>query len=44
MASYENTTIKKMNYDGQKVKKWYHDGVKVFTAGNFISYTALQCN
>ena len=38
MASYENTTIKKMNYNGQKVKKWYHDGVKVFTAGNVVTY------
>ena len=38
MASYENTTIKKMNYDGQKVKKWYHDGVRVFTAGNVVTY------
>lgn len=38
MASYENTTIKKMNYNGQKVKKWYHDGVRVFTAGNVVTY------
>ena len=38
MASYENTTIKKMNYNGQKVKKWYHDGVKVFSAGNVVTY------
>ena len=38
MASYENTVIKKMNYNGQKVKKWYHDGVKVFTAGNVVTY------
>lgn len=38
MTSYENTTIKKMNYNGQKVKKWYHDGVKVFTAGNVVTY------
>lgn len=38
MASYNNTTIKKMNYNGQKVKKWYHDGVKVFSAGNVVTY------
>lgn len=38
MASYENAVIKKMNYNGQKVKKWYHDGVKVFTAGNVVTY------
>ena len=38
MASYENTTIKKMNYNGQKVKKWYHDSVRVFTAGNVVTY------
>lgn len=38
MASYENTTIKKMTYNGQKVKKWYHDGVKVFSAGNVVTY------
>lgn len=38
MASYENTTIKKMTYNGQKVKKWYHNGVKVFSAGNVVTY------
>lgn len=37
-SSYNNTTIKQMTYNGQKVKKWYHDGVKVFSAGNVVTY------
>ena len=38
MASYNNTTIKQMTYKGQKVKNWYHDGVKIFSAGNMVTY------
>lgn len=32
------SAVKKMNYNGVKVKKWYHDGVKVFSAGNVVTY------
>lgn len=38
MASYSNSMLKRMTYDGQKVKKWYHNGVKVFSAGNIVTY------
>ncbi len=38
MASYNNSTLKRMTYNGQKVKKWYHNGVKVFSAGNIVTY------
>lgn len=35
---YNNTVVKKMNFNGQKVKKWYHNGVKVFSSGNIVTY------
>lgn len=38
MSSYTGSKIKRMNYNGQKVRKWYHDGIRVFTAGNVVTY------
>lgn len=38
MSSVNNTTLKKMTYNGQKVKKWYHNGVRVYAAGSTVTY------
>ena len=33
-----NTTLKNVRHNGQKVKKWYHNGTKVYSAGNVVTY------
>lgn len=38
MSLTNNTTLKNMNYNGEKVKKWIHNGVQVFSAGSTVTY------
>jgi uncharacterized repeat protein (TIGR02543 family) len=38
MSALNNITIKQMAYNATKVKKWYHNDVKVFSAGNVVTY------
>lgn len=38
MSKTNNTALKNVSYNGQKVKKWYHNGAKVFSAGNVVTY------
>lgn len=38
MSKTNNTALKNVSHNGQKVKKWYHNGAKVFSAGNVVTY------
>lgn len=38
MSACNGTTLKKMQFNGQKVKKWDHNGVRIFSAGNIVTY------
>lgn len=38
MLDYNDTIIKSMIYNGQKVKKCFYNGVLVFSAGNNVTY------
>lgn len=38
MSKTNNTTLKNVRHNGQKVKKWYNNGTKVYSAGNVVTY------
>lgn len=38
MSACNGASLKKMQFNGQKVKKWNHNGVRVFSAGNIVTY------
>ena len=38
MSKHNGTILKKMGFNGAKVKKWHHNDVKVYSAGNIVTY------
>ena len=38
MLSYNNIKLKNITYNDQKVKKWNHNGVRIYNAGNTVTY------
>ncbi len=38
MSKTNNTVLKNVRHNGQKVKKWYHNGTKVYSVGNVVTY------
>lgn len=38
MSTVNGVTLKNMNYNNNKVKRWIHNGVRVFNAGNTVTY------
>ena len=38
MLSYNNVKLKNITYNDQKVKKWNHNGVRIYNAGNTVTY------
>lgn len=38
METHNNTGLKNMTYNGQKVNKWIHNDVQVYSAGSTVTY------
>ena len=38
MLTHNNVKLKNITYNGQKVKKWNHNGVRIYNAGNTVTY------
>lgn len=36
--SFNNTVVKNITFNGQKIKKWNHNGVQVYSSGNTVTY------